>query len=501
MIIGVALLLVLVVVVVVVSARSVGRTNGLGTTAAPDTDPPARRLVPPTTPARSPVAHLEADLARWRDAGVLDETAVAAVLAFEQDRLRALPPPPPTPPPARPLVLPRALEPGRRIPATAEALGYFGGLLAIIGIVLLVTRYWPDLGLGGRLAISAGGAGVLHLAGVAAPEADDPAFARMRWFLWLVASAAAAIAGGVIVHDGIGSDAGSSIVLGGAVAVVAHGVLTRWWQERPVQQLTFFAGLATAAGALVDGPASRVGVGATIWVVGAVFLAVGLSRRVPLAPVTEVVGAIAVVVGAVVLSDDLRAFGPPFTILTAASLIGLSVVPFVELGVGDRIATLPPAVVALQFGVPTTLVYYAEQGGIATGAVTWSIGVALIVVAASGRVRGAPLVEAAGAVATVGGAALTGAQVTGLGPIAGLVTAVALVAAGTRPGRVLLSLFGSIGLLINVPWAIGHFFPGEGRAPLLIAVSGVLIVAVAALLARSSDRFRTELRRSRPANA
>jgi hypothetical protein len=49
----------------------------------------------------------------------------------------------------------------------------------------------------------------------------------------------------------------------------------------------------------------------------------------------------------------------------------------------------------------------------------------------------------------------------------------------------MLSLFGSIGLLVNVPWAIARFFPGQGRAPLLIMVSGVLIVLIAVMMARS----------------
>jgi hypothetical protein len=44
-----------------------------------------------------------------------------------------------------------------------------------------------------------------------------------------------------------------------------------------------------------------------------------------------------------------------------------------------------------------------------------------------------------------------------------------------------------------VPWTISTFFPGEGRAPLLILVSGVVIVVVAVLLARQGDRLRTEL--------
>jgi hypothetical protein len=58
---------------------------------------------------------------------------------------------------------------------------------------------------------------------------------------------------------------------------------------------------------------------------------------------------------------------------------------------------------------------------------------------------------------------------------------------------VLLSVTGALGLLGNVPWAIAHFFPGEGRAPLLVLVSGVLLVAVAILLARMGGRLRSEV--------
>jgi hypothetical protein len=103
------------------------------------------------------------------------------------------------------------------------------------------------------------------------------------------------------------------------------------------------------------------------------------------------------------------------------------------------------------------------------------------------------VVEALGGLALLGGAALTGMQWPGFAPLFGLATALGLVALGMLPGQVLLSVFGSLGLLINVPWAIGWYFPGEGRAPLLILVSGVLVLAVAVLLARMGGRFRREL--------
>jgi hypothetical protein len=108
-------------------------------------------------------------------------------------------------------------------------------------------------------------------------------------------------------------------------------------------------------------------------------------------------------------------------------------------------------------------------------------------------VRLAIVVTLLGGFALVGGAALCGVQSVAFATLFGLVTAVALIAIGTMPKWALMSVFGSLGLLVNVPWAINHFFPGEGRAPLLIMVSGGVIIAVALLLTRRGGRIRQEL--------
>lgn len=135
--------------------------------------------------------------------------------------------------------------------------------------------------------------------------------------------------------------------------------------------------------------------------------------------------------------------------------------------------------------LPPALGYFSQEAGGVTGLVTWAAGGALVLVAARRLVR-APLAgELIGAAALLVGAALTGAQRGRFAPIFGIATSVALIALGMLPGRVVHSLTGSLGLLVNVPWAIGTWFPGEGRAPLLVLVSGALILAVAVLLARS----------------
>jgi hypothetical protein len=160
--------------------------------------------------------------------------------------------------------------------------------------------------------------------------------------------------------------------------------------------------------------------------------------------------------------------------------------------------------IAFLFLTPGTVGYFAQDAAAATGIVLWTFGAALLAVGARRVVRQPMLVEAFGAVALIGAAALIAIQWTGFAPLFGIATAIGLIAVGMLPGQVLMSVFGSVGLLVNIPWAIGHYFPGEGRVPLLLFISGVLIIAVAVFLARMGGRFRRELggpdrvRRHRP---
>lgn len=157
-------------------------------------------------------------------------------------------------------------------------------------------------------------------------------------------------------------------------------------------------------------------------------------------------------------------------------------------------------ILGLVQSVPGTLIYFAKDGGVATGIVVWCIGGGLVLAARTRLVRADVAYQAVGAAAVLVGPAIAATQSMALATIAGLVMSVAFIALGTLPGRVLLSMFGLVGLLAYVPWTIAHFFPGEGRAPLMITVSGLLIVVIAVVLARMSGRIRRELTGSPPAN-
>lgn len=386
-------------------------------------------------------------------------------------------------------------EPGRRrIPAAAEALGYLGGILAAVGLTLAVAQWWSDMLTMTRLVVVGAAAVALTVVGFFVPEQDDPALARLRWFLWLLATAAVGAFGAVLAIDAIdfASDAHVALTIAGFVLVLSGALWA--WRDRPLQQLTTMIATAVVVGTLAGMAVDHVAAGVAVWVFGVGLVVAGLRAMTPLPRMTTVVGAATAVIGAFITLPDHLGAGLPFVIATGVAVMTLAVSPRLDDIPLQRVLAVVGAITLLQ-SVPPALVHFARDGAVATGLVVWAAGVGLIALGRRDFVRAPLIIAVAGGVCVVGGAALIGVQSVAFATTFGLVSAVALVAFGMLPGHVLLSVFGSVGLLVNVPWAIAHFFPGEGRVPLLITVSGVLIIAVAVLLARSGKRLRSELGR------
>jgi hypothetical protein len=386
----------------------------------------------------------------------------------------------------------------RRSPIFVEALGYLGGVLAIAGLTLLVANYWPELSTSIRLGLSLGTALLLGGVGGLVHEQHDPTLARLRWFLWTLSSAAAALFTGVLMIDVLDVDTPLLAVgaCSGTVAAI-NGLLWRW-RDRPIQELLFVGAAIVSAAAFVGGVTNPGVAGLTAWALGALVLVCGLRGITPRPLIPHVVGTLAVVVGAFVTLSEWMGAGLLFVTATSGGLLLLAALPQLTMDAVKRVVLIVVATVGALQGVPPTLAYFAAHAGGVTGLVTWALGGAALL-AGTRRLLRAPIVaETIGGLGLLGGAALTGMQWANFAPVLGLATALTLLAIGMLPGRVLYSLLGSLGLLINVPWAVSTFFPGEGRAPLLITVSGLLIVVVAGLLARQSDRFRSELTSRRP---
>jgi hypothetical protein len=440
-----------------------------------------------TGTAPSPVGDvLNSWLQRWQSAGLLSDDQVQAIISFEQSKE----------PDAGELEH-HAARNERGIPLVAEALGYLGGLLAAIGAILLVAQYWPDLATGWRIGLPAAVALAGVVGGTLVSEHADDALRRLKWSLWLAGTAGLGAAGGVAMYEAMAPVptygwADEHRVVFGVASLVAvlSGVLWRG-RERPIQQTTFLGGLLVAIGSAMNEWWELAGVGVAVWAIAFAFILIG-QREIGTFPViTAIVGGAGMVVGSMLMIDRWSIIGAIFLAVSSMVMIGFGELP-VRNDNDDLVsAFLVSGVFSLVLTVPTSLVQFNDdvfEAGIAV----WVIGLLAYLIGERVSVRVPAVLLAIGGVAIVAGPAIVGIESTDIGTLLGLVTALSCLALGARPGQVLLSFVGAGSLLIYVPWSIAHFFPGEGRAPLLVAVSGVLIIGVALFLARSARRLSSE---------
>ena len=418
-------------------------------------------------------------LDRWVEAKLMSAEQCVAIRGFERERARvaALAPSPAA---------------SRRIPAVAEALGYLGGVLAIVGLTLLVARYWPTMATGWKLMLSGGVAAVLGTIGGAVPESKDAAFDRLRGFVWLASMAASGLFAGVAAHDGWGITRAQSIMLSVSATVAVVGVAMWQLRDRFLQQLVTLVALVVVAGAATSEFASSGFVGIVVAVVGAGLITSAWWRHMSLPRLNVTVGSVAILAAGLIMRSDWMAGGLIFSVTSSMVMLAGVVASTAHLERPRQSIIGVVGLIALVMGLPQSIGFFAEQAGVTTGLVVWMVGAVLMTLATRQQVRFTGMVEVASGLALVGGAAICAVQSRGFASIFGLLTALALLALGTRPGQVVLSFLGSVGLLVFVPWSIVHFFPGPGRAPLLILISGALILSLALVLSHERDRIPHE---------
>ena len=426
-------------------------------------------------PSRAPRALAE-ELARWSERGLVSAEQARAIIDFEVSRA------------------PQSSRTPRRVPAVAEAIGYIGGILAVVGVVLITVRYWPRLATPARLGLSGALSVLLGAGGALIHEAKDAAYARLRAFLWLASTASAALFAVVAVRAVHGGDQRAELaVLFAGLTVAALSAVMWRGRVRPIQEMTTLGGVVVAVAAGVRLVATLGWMGFATWACGAALIAIALMRKVRTPYVADLVGAAAVVVGSVIMMNFMTRGGP---LLAAASAIGLFALAAEANVARDPVEVRFYAVmgaVTVVMTWPNTIQHYAQDAGLLTGAVVWLLGAGALVAAMRSLVRGPLLVEWGAGLALLGGAAITAAQFASLAPLLGLLTALGLLYLGTRPGEVMLSFVGAVGLLVNVPWLIVRIFPGQVRAPFVILIAGALFVGLAVLMSRERGRLHDAL--------
>jgi len=376
----------------------------------------------------------------------------------------------------------------------AEVLAYVGATLALAGVILVVVRAWPDLATWVRVSLPAVITAVLAGIGFAVPE-RDAIRVRLRAVLWLGASGSATVLGVVLARDVYGSENGATVALGAsATAFIVSAALWRW-QRRPVQQAATLIALAVALGTAVAVVAEPGIPGFILWPLGVGYLMLGTARRTPDRLLTEAIGGAVLFAATVEFASQWQAFGAVAMPITGLLLLTVALSRWPIRTTGDAVVLGVAGAFILVQGAPNAVGYFAQAAGVVTGLIVWGVGATAVLIGATRRTRIPRVIETAGGFVVVIGAAVTGAQAQGFATIFGLATAVGLLLLGLLPGRILLTLCGSVGLLVFVPWAISWYFPGENRAPVLVAISGLVVLAVALLLGRSTHRFREELRR------
>ncbi len=486
MIVSVAVVLVIGILV----ASSVSRHRRAGSSA--EANPPGEsgswsEVVPRAAPSTSGLAE---ELTRWQIQGLLSADQASAITAFEASRAPA-----PSRAPSR--------AASRRVPAIAETLGYIGAALAVTGAILIIVRYWPNMATSARLVLSGSLAILLGAGGALVRESADAAFARLRGALWLASTASAGLFGLVAarsLHRGGDQRAEAAVLVGALVVSGLSGVM---WNGRfrPLQEATTFVGAVVAVGAALRLVSTPGAMGVGVLVCGAALVALALSRRVSTPYVADLVGASAVVVGGVILTNFTLRAGGPLASACALGLVALALYPKVVVDEVEVRFFLVMGLIAMVQTWPMTLNYYAHGAGLLTGVVVWVIGVLGLVAAMRSLVRSPLLVEWGASLIMLLGAAITQAQFPTLAPALGLLTALGLLALGTRPGEVMLSFVGAVGLLVNVPWLVVRLFPGQVRAPVVIVITGALFVGLAVVLSREKGRLHDALSSHAPHGA
>jgi len=181
---------------------------------------------------------LRNQLTRWTAAGLIDAEQAERIAAAEAAGAAGA-----AEAEARASVAPAR----KKLPLVVEALGYLGTVIAIAAGAVALGQFWKNVPPAAELAFTAVAAVGLITAGAVLRTGAEPAFARLRGVLWLLATA---------------SVAGFAVVLGdsflhlppGDVAVVAAAAalacaIPLWWRNRSaLQHVGLFASAVALAG-------------------------------------------------------------------------------------------------------------------------------------------------------------------------------------------------------------------------------------------------------------
>ncbi|MBX6750668.1 MAG: DUF2157 domain-containing protein, partial [Micromonosporaceae bacterium] len=248
-----------------------------------------------------------------------------------------------------------AAGPARPVSLVAEGLGYLGGVIVVVGLLLVLGLTWETLSAGGKVGVAGGVAVAFAVAGALVPVARlGSTRARLRGVLWLGATIGVAAALGLTADELLGWEPEqATLALASGAAAVASAAA--WLLSRHVLQ--HLSTLAALVPAVWNGTwlatESDLWSNLAVWGVGVVWFALALPGILPRLS-GSVLGAITVTIGGLLmLAED---WGSLFALGSAVVLVAVAVLrrELAVLGVGS-VATLIALPIAVDEYFPGVL--------------------------------------------------------------------------------------------------------------------------------------------------
>ena len=275
---------------------------------------------------------------------------------------------------------------GRR--RLGEALGYVGAVCAVTAGLLTVGQAWAHLGLLARSMLLLVTVAVLAAGGWWANGQRAASVRRLGAVLWFVAVAAVGGFAEVVADQVLHRSHGLQYIIAGLAATVAAML---FWRLRvsSVQQVAVLVSLLATVTAVVGviAPDRPSWGGGAVWAVSVAWLLLGSRRLLIPARTAQVLGALAMLLGAeTVRGGELRSLGIALGLLSAAALVGAGVVArrTVLLGVG--------AVGLFVFLFDAALTWFGRAAPVPL-ALLVAGGALLLVAVLTGRIRRSPAVR------------------------------------------------------------------------------------------------------------
>ena len=363
----------------------------------------------------------------------------------------------------------------RRAGAVAESLGYVGGSLGILGLILLAVRSWSDFGLATRLTLSGGAALVFGASGAVANASTSAASSRLRQYLWFAATASFGVVAATIGTQWLNADEDPRRILVVAGSVFVASAVMWWWRAGLLQHVTALVGALVAVGAGSEEMWGTTTAGLAVWAMAGIVALVAALVPVPWRWLTAGIGAIGAIGGALYGATASTAVGLVTAVATSAVLVVAA--NYLD-GMSDsdvRLTLAIVGVVGLIQSAPPAIDHFTDQAGLNTGLVVGLVGITTLVAAMSDFMVLGRVTAAVGGSIMLIGCAIAGTESPDFATVVGSLLAVFLVGVGLTPTYRSTAFVGIAGLLVFLPWAVVNFFPGDDGVPLAIVVAGALV--------------------------